>query len=211
LLLVVSCFALSGCSGLGQLVGGMAASAERTGEKTVKAKYTGLESKTFAVVVSADRSIQADFPNIVPLMTREMTRRLSENCGASGVLPADEVLRFQYQRPGWIAMSPKDLAKALDVSRLVFVELTDYSLNDPGNPYIWRGNAAATVRVLEADGKLSSDFSFRQPLRVSFPDSEGLGPAQIPVETVQLELSRRIINRASWLFYDHKEPNVIKY
>jgi hypothetical protein len=202
---------LAGGCAIGQLIGGMAASAERAGSKVVKAKYAGLEGKTFAVVIAADRGVQADQPDIVPLMTREVTRRLIENVGAAGVYPADEVLRFQYQRPGWVAMSPADLAGALGVERLVFVELQDFALNDPGNPYIWAGNAAATVRVLETDGVVPDDFAFRESVRVGFPDQEGLGPMQIPMQTVQAALAKRIIDRVSWLFYDHEESNVIEY
>ncbi|MBY0263775.1 MAG: hypothetical protein K2Q20_15630 [Phycisphaerales bacterium] len=210
LLLAAALLPAAGCA-VGQLIGGMAASAERAGSKIVKPKYEGLEGKTFAVVIAADRGVQADQPDIVPLMSREITRRLSDNCGASGVVPADDVLKFQYQRPGWVAMSPGDLAKELGVERLVFVELQDFALNDPGNVYIWAGSAVATVRVLEADGRLKDDFAFREPLRVGFPDQEGLGPMQIPAETVRAALAKRIIDRVSWLFYEHEEANIIKY
>lgn len=210
LVLAAALLPAAGCA-VGQLIGGMAASAERAGSKIVKPKYEGLEGKTFAVVIAADRGVQADQPDIVPLMSREVTRRLSDNCGASGVVPADDVLKFQYQRPGWVAMSPGDLAKELGVERLVFVELQDFALNDPGNVYIWAGSAVATVRVLEADGRLKDDFAFREPVRVGFPDQEGLGPMQIPAETVRAALAKRIIDRVSWLFYEHEEANVIKY
>lgn len=201
---------MSGCTALG-FIGAMADSYERTGTSDIKAKYDGLEGKTFAVVVAADRSIQSDNPEIVPLLTNQVTRDLTENCGASGVVPAEEVLRFQYQRPGWIAMTPTDLAKELEVERLVYVDLSDFNLTDEGNPYLWNGVAAATVQVLEADSDLGDTFAFREYIRVTFPDQEGLSPMQIPGETVRLELSRRIIHRVSWLFFDHKEPNSLKY
>lgn len=200
----------AGC-GIGALVGGMASSAERQGSKTVKAKYSGLEGKSFAVIVAADRGIQADHTEIVSLVTREVTRRLVEHCGASGVVPAEEVLKFQYQRPGWVAMPVSALAKELEVQRLVYIDLRDYALTEPGNPYLWAGSAVAAVNVLEADGALGNDFAFRELVRVKFPDQEGLSEAQIPRQTLELELSRRLINRASWIFFDHEEPNVIKY
>lgn len=202
--------ALSGCTALG-FVGGMIDSYERTGTSDIKAKYDGLEGKTFAVIVAADRSIQADNPEIVPLLCNQVTRDLADNCGASGVVPAEEVLRFQYQRPGWVAMTPTDLAKELEVERLVYVDLSDFNLTDEGNPYLWNGVAAATVQVLEADSDLGDTFAFREYIRVTFPDQEGLSPMQIPGETVRLELSRRIVYRVSWLFFDHKEHNSLKY
>lgn len=200
----------SGCAAVG-FFGAVARNIEEAGSSDIQAQYDGLEGKTFAVIVAADRSIQADNPEIVPLMTNEVTRRLSENCGASGVVPAAEVLRFQYQRPGWVAMTPTDLAKELEVDRLVFIDLTDFTLTDPGNPYLWNGSASANVQVLEADGSLGDTFAFRETMRVKYPEQEGLSPMQLPGETVRLELSRRIINRVSWLFFDHEEPNALKY
>lgn len=206
---------LGGCA-LGQLVGGMAASAEREGSREVKAKYRGLEDKSFAVFVAADRTIQAEFPQIVPAFTQEITRRLSENAGASGVLPADDVLQFQFQRPDWVAKSSAEIAKLLEVERLVFVELDEFTLNEPGNRYEWRGVAAATISVIERDSAQGEAYSssapaFREAVRVRFPDSQGQTLDNLAAQTVLSELSRRFCERSAWLFYDHEEKNIIKY
>lgn len=210
---VVLLTALSAVLGGCQLVGGMAASAERTGSTTVAAKYSKLAGRDFAVIVASDRGVQGEHPDLVPMITREVTRRLAENTGAKGMVPAEDILRFQYQRPGWVAMSALQLAKELEVQRLVFIDLQDYALSDAGNMYIWNGVAAGTVSVLETDSAqgAAGEFSFRQPIRVRFPDQEGMSEYQIPRGTMVLELNRRFINRASWLFYSHEEPNAIKY
>lgn len=203
---------LSGCM-VGALVGGMAASAERSGSKTVEAEYTGLDGKSFAVVVAADRTVTGDYPDIVPLITREVTRRLAEGTSASAMVPAEDILRFQYQRPGWVAMSPRELAKQLEVDRLVFVDLHDYTLTEPGNKYIWAGNASGVVNVLEVEKKASgaSEFAWKTPVRVKFPDNEGTSTYEMPAETVAMELAKRFIQRASWPFFQHEEPNAIEY
>jgi hypothetical protein len=193
------------------LIGGMAESAHRAGSSGIKADYTGLQGKDFAVIVAADRAIQADFPDLVPLVTREVTKRLQENAGASGVLPADEVLKFQYKRPGWIAMPFDALAKELEAQRLVYIDLRDFSLTDPGNPYVWAGVASGVVNVVEADGPTPTEFKYSKAIRVRFPDSAGFGPDQVPRQGVYAELARRFINRSAWLFYEHEEKNVIKY
>lgn len=206
-LAIMSC---GGCT-IGALVGGMAANAERAGSKAVKPEYTQLGGKTFAVVVAADRSISGEFPDVVPLVTREITKRVAENTEASGMVPADDILRFQYQRPGWVAMSPSDLLKELEVDRLIFVDLQDYSLTDPGNPYIWNGSASGVINVMEKEHAKTGEFAWKKSVRVKYPDNEGMSPYQIPAETVALELARRFVNRASWVFYEHEEPNEIKY
>ena len=197
----------SGC----QLVGAMAASAHRSGSHEVKAKYRGLEDKSFAVVVSADRSIQADHPDIVVTLTREISRRLAADAGASGYVPANEVLAFQFQRPNWVAMTPQQLAEEFGVERLVYVDLAEYRLTDPGNPYVWKGVAIGTVSVTEADGSMPSLFAFRENVRVTYPDLEGVSPMEQPRDTVKIALTSRFVQRASWLFFDHTEKNVMEY
>lgn len=203
---------MSGCA-LGKLVGGMAASAERTGTKEVKAKYTGMADRNFAVIVAADRAIQADHPNAVPIITSQMTVILAKQLDgvASGFLPAEEVLRFQYQRPGWVAMSPQDIAKELNVERLVFIDLQEYSLTDPGNPYVWNAEASGIIGVTETDAKIVQDFSFRERVKVRFPDNDSTSAEDIPRETVEQVLRERFIARSSWLFFTHEEPNAIKF
>lgn len=201
---------LGGCS-IGALVGGMAASAERSGSHQVMAKYSRLTDKSFAVVIAADRSVVGDQPELVSLLTKEITRRIAENAGAGGMVPAEDILRYQYQRPGWVALSPRDLAKELEVDRLIFIDLNDFSLNDPGNTYIWNGTAAGVVSVYESERETGGESAFREQVRVKYPDSEGLSEYQVPRGTVQMELSRRFVQRASWLFFEHEEPNAIKY
>jgi hypothetical protein len=201
---------LSGCQ-IGQFFGGAAASFERTGTHDTKAKYTGLTDKTFAVIVAADRSIQSDFPAIVPVVTREVSKNLGEHAGAKGMLPADEVIKYQAQHPGWVARSFADLAKDLAVDRVVYIDLQEFALTDPGNIYVYNGAAAGVVHVVEADSQTPGEFAFGEPVRVKFPDMSGMGPQQIPRKDVMATLAKRFIDRASWLFYQHDEPNAIEY
>ncbi|MBX3404120.1 MAG: hypothetical protein KF699_11980 [Phycisphaeraceae bacterium] len=205
--LLLAAVAGSGC----QLVGVMAASAHRSGSHEVKAKYRGLEDRTFAVVVSADRSIQADHPDIVVTLTREISRRLAADAAASGYVPANDVLAFQFQRPNWVAMTPQQLAEEFGVQRLVYVDLAEYRLTDPGNPYVWKGVAIGTVSVTEADGSMPSLFAFRENVRVTYPDLEGVSPLEQPRDTVKIALTSRFVQRATWLFFDHTEKNVMEY
>lgn len=202
-----------GCSSIGALVGGMADSAHRAGSTTKPAEYKGLEGKTFAVIVAADRAIQADYPDVVTIVTSEVTRRVAAPgaAKASGVVPVDDVLRFQGRRPGWVAMTPREVAAALGVERLIYVDLDEYRHTEPGNRYVWDGVASGIVGVVEADSTCADDFAFRETIRVKYPDKENTGSMEIPEEVVRLELLRRLVNRISWLFFEHEEKNTIEY
>lgn len=207
----LSCATLiNGCV-LGQLVGGMAESGRRNSTKEIDAKYTGLTGKSFVVVVAADRSVQADFPSVVGDITITVAERLRTHASPSGWVPPRDVLRYQYEHPGWTSMPLDKLAAEFGAERLVYIDLREYRLNDPGNAYLWAGVASGTVSVVEADGALSDTFTFQEPIKVEFPGKSGLGPEQITQAVMQSALSLRFVDRAAWLFYTHDEAFYSEY
>ena len=208
--LACATLALTGCA-IGTLIGGMARSAELHGTSDIPAEYTGLQDKSFAVVVSADRLIQATEPGLTARITQRVNNRLMQNAGASFGIPSNDLLAVLYAKPQWHAMQPSEVADILGVERLVWVEVDEYRLTEPGNQYIWAGVASGLVFVYAADGLLPDDPMFEKRIHVEFPDSQGYMQSDIPAGAVTSELSNRFINRVSWLFYDHEEPNMIEY
>lgn len=203
--------AIAGCTA----VGAIAANLEREGSREVAASYKGLAGKSFAVVVAADRTIQGDHPLIIEHMIERITARLSEPSNvpaAGGYVPAVQVAKYLSEHPSWTAQSMKALAGELGgVERIVYIDLFEFRLNDPGNAYLWDGRASANVSVVETDSAMDDFFAFQQTVSVGFPDKQGLGPSDMQASGVRTELARRLIERASWLFYDHTEMNKLEY
>jgi len=201
---------LPGCSVLG-FGGAMIESSRRNSTKEIAAEYTGLKGKKWAVVVVADRVIQAEYPDVVLYLTSQITDRLSDPKGAhkeiaaAGFIPAQPLLSYLYEHPRWITMTRGDLAKELGVDRLIVVELIEYRLNDPGNQYLWAGQATGSVGVIEADSALPDEFAFEKPISVRFPDKDSFGPNDMSSQVVATALGKRFIDRCSWLFYKHDE------
>lgn len=201
---------LQGCTIVG--FGAMAIEEYRkSGDHIEKAQYTGLVDKNFAVIVSADRMIQANYPEIVPQMTTSMSQRLAENVDAQGFVPGMAMLSYQYNHPSWSSKSYGDVAKELGVERLIVVDIQEFRLNDPGNRHIWDGAAAATIAVIEADGPYPDDVTHEHFVHVTFPDSGGYGPDDLTRTEMISVLKSRFINRASWPFYDAEIPNDLNY
>ncbi len=201
----VALVAGSGCEIVG-LASVMAESYKRTGTHEVEAEYRGLEGKSFAVIVAADRALMAEYPRLQAEVTTVIAQRLRMESGASGYVPPDVILKFQTEEPRWKAMSVQDLAEELGVERLVFVELTDFRLREQGNAYLWSGVASAQVGVLEADGAIDDEFVFRKSVKVDFPDKDGFGPQDYSADHVTMRLRTRMCDRIVWLFHDHQEP-----
>lgn len=211
---VVSGLSMSGCV-IGTIVGGMAESYRRESTKTVKAETDVLQGKSFAVLVSCDRSIEEAAPGISSMLVSRITDRLADSkldAGTTGVVPPAMVLQFMYDNPGWRAKTNEDLGKALGgVQRLVFVELTEFRTKEPGNEYLYDGVCAGTVSVAETDSKLADYYTFERSILVKYPDERGRRPEEIPETAVRTELVRRFVDRATWPFYTHEEPYYPKY
>ncbi|TVQ64308.1 MAG: hypothetical protein EA379_01905 [Phycisphaerales bacterium] len=203
------------CVGAGCEIAGLASvmveSYKRSSTRLVPAEYRGLEGKNFAVIVSADRVIQSDNPNLVSRMQVAISERLREHAGGAGYVPPDIMLAYLGANPRWAAKPFGDIAEELGVERLIIVELLDFRLHEPGNPHIWNGAAAATVGVIEADGPLPDEFLFRSQQRVMFPDGDGYGPLDFSASFVSMRLQTRLLDRVTWLFYDHQEPYYPSY
>jgi hypothetical protein len=195
-----------------QVIGAVASTVERTTPKKVKAEHLGLQDATFAVLVQCDRGIQSEQPLLVEELSRRMTQRLSAATNvprAKGFVPADDVLAFTYRNPAWHLRTPDRLAKDLGgVDRVIIVEVTEFRLHEPGNQYLWSGRATARVSV---GNSASGEFDFDRVVSVRFPDSEGMGPEDIGRQEVGSVLLSRLVDRASWLFYDHEEAGDQKY
>ncbi|MCB9847574.1 MAG: hypothetical protein H6814_04085 [Phycisphaeraceae bacterium] len=193
------------------LIGGMAESYKASSTHEIPLEYDGLQGHSFAVMVTADRRIQSLDPGLVARLTLAMTNRLVENAGASGVVPAPTILELQYSTPGWAAIDYQQICETLGVERLIIVDLYEYRLNEPGNAYLWDGQATAQVGVVEAGGILGDDFVYSKTVSVGFPDGSGFGPADMPMQTVAQRLQQRLIDRVTWLFFDHEEMYYMDY
>ncbi|MBY0113178.1 MAG: hypothetical protein K2Y21_10165 [Phycisphaerales bacterium] len=205
---------MQGCV-VGTLIGGMAESYRKDSTKTVKPETDVLKGKSFAVLVSTDRSIEEMAPGVTAMLIARITDRLADatsDAETTGFVPASMIIQYTYDHPGWRAKTNEDLAKDLGgVQRLIFVELTEFRTKEPGNQYLYDGVCAGTVSVAEADSKLADYYTFEKSILVKFPDETGRRPDELPETAVRTELVRRFVDRATWPFITHEEPYYPKY
>jgi len=203
---------LPACGPIGALAGGMAESYRRTTPRSIEAEYLGLKGKSFAVLVTADRMIESQFPGIALELTGRISERLREHAEASGYVPPGTVISYMANNPAWLTRTHSELAKDLGgVERLIIIELTDFSTNEAGNQYIWDGVAGGTLGVAETDGSLADEFAFQKTVRVKFPDKSGTSTSDMGRDLVTGELLKRFVDRSTWLFHKHDEMYYITY
>jgi hypothetical protein len=202
--------AVGGCA-----VAGIAAVAgkaiEDAGTRTVEAEYTGLTGKSFAVVVAADRIIQTDYPGAADYIAIEVSRMLHDNAGASAFIPPGDVLTYLARNPGWQGKPLEELGADLGVQRLVYIDLYEYRLHEPGNAYEWDGVAAGRIAVVEIDSPAAGAYAFDRVVQVRFPGRLGVDRDTMSRQMVNTGLAQRFVNRSAWLLFTHEEPNKIEY
>jgi len=205
-LAAIALVAVPGCAVAG-LVSVMARTWQETSTKVIAPEYEGLSDKSFAVVVDADRGIQGVHPQLVTRLTELISTRLAnpDDTNASGFVPARYILEFQLTNPTWTSWTYDKVMEEFGVDRLIVVEVHEFRLNEPGNQYIWDGLAAAHIGVVEAESTFSDDFEFTREVRVAYPDGQGFTRNDLPKANVYGFLERRLVDRLTWLFYEHDE------
>ena len=130
---------------------------------------------------------------------------LDKNVPGVRVLDPRYSVTWIHQTPGWPTLPLADLAKELDVDRVVVIDIFEYRLNPEGNSFLWDGVAAANVSVVERDGIDPDSFAEEFQVISKFPDMEGIGKAQAGPREIEIGLQKTFVDQVGFLFYDHAE------
>jgi hypothetical protein len=143
---------------------------------TIRPRYTGLAGQTVGVMVWTDRGIRVDWPTL-PLdaansiqtkLKKAKTRELAKT-----IFPLEpaSILRYQQDHPEIDAEGVLELAPQLGVSRLIYVEVLDFSTRAAASIDLYRGTLAGTLKVIEIDPNThQAKVAYEEPnLRVSYP------------------------------------------
>ena len=196
-ILLPSSFLLCGCAALG------VAAYKLKPPETIKPKYTNLANQSVGVMVWADRGIRIDWQMLQVDLANAIEHKLKEQttdakgkpkaktlAGVTYPVQPASIARYQKDHPEVEAMTITDVAPKLGVSRLIYVEIEDFATRSDQAVELFRGQAKATVRVLEiADGKANVAYTWEN-VQVSYPPKvpqEGIpnaGDARIYAGTV---------------------------
>lgn len=184
--------------------------AKRDMPKQVDASYRGLDhAEGFAVMVSADRSIQATHPGAIMEIAARTAENLRDHYAdredpvPGWVRPVD-VLNYQYDNPRWYLRPRGEIAADLGVDRLIVITLEEYRLTDPGNTIEWNGVATGRVAVYEADSLGLDDIAFEHAVTVRFPEKIGYDENSYQASQIASVLVSKFSRYSAELFYDHK-------
>ncbi len=179
---------------------------ERDKKIEIPAQYTGLENKTIAVVVHADMATLYEHPTIANNIATNVAGRIQTNVAGARVRNPRDIFAWQYHTPGWITVPYGDIARELDVDRVVYIDIYEYRLHPIGNRWLWEGVCAASVGIIERDGLDPDVFANSFNVVAKFPTVTAVGVDTATRSQIETGLTYRFIEETSWLFYDHIVP-----
>jgi hypothetical protein len=160
-------FLCSGCAAIG--------AAAHAIPKYEPAHYNGLAGQSVGVMVWADRGIRIDWPSIQFDLASLVQDRLAKSGaqeikGSSFPVQAGSIVRYQHDHPGIEAQPITEIAPKLGVSRLIYIELESLSTRSDISLQMYRGNALATLKVVEVAPDGSAKVPYEEAgVRAFFP------------------------------------------
>jgi hypothetical protein len=166
---------LAGCN----IFAGVGVVAGRAFPKHIEAGYKGLKGQTVAVMVWPDRGVRIDNPYLQLDLAAGLQKKLQdiqandkpdELKDTKFPFRADSLVRDQQDHPEIEAMPVTDIASRYNVSRLIYVEVTDFSTRSDASPELYRGSIVGNMKVVEIDknGKAKEAFT-KNDIRASYP------------------------------------------
>lgn len=161
----------AGCAALGYAAAVMP-------KPPIKAAYEGLAGQSVGVMVWVDRSIRIDYPTLqldvanaiqVKLQAAQKDKKDELKATLFPVEPRS-IARYQADHPETDATPITEVAPNLNVSRVIYVEVTDFSTRPEGSLELFRGEMMGALTVVAVDEAGRSKVVFEEKnIRVTFP------------------------------------------
>jgi hypothetical protein len=153
--------------------------AARATPKYEAAAYKGLSKQSVAVMVWPDRGVQMDHPYVQGDVAAGIQKKLIDVQGsdkpaelqdAKFPFRTDAILAYQEEHPETQTQPLTEMAAKLNVSRLIYVEVTDFSTRSPISEELYLGTMVGNVKVVEIDDKGSAKTVYeKNEIKVAFP------------------------------------------
>ena len=160
--------ALPGCALLGVV-------AHAVPPPEVKPKYYGLAGENIGIMVWADRGIRIDWPTLQLDLANTIQEQLQADpktksiAGATYTVEPASIVRYQKDHPEVDALPITRVAPALGVTRLIYVEIEDFSTRSNMSVELYLGQAKATVHVVEVHDGVAKVAFEQADVTASFP------------------------------------------
>jgi hypothetical protein len=173
---------------------------------TVTGEYDGLANQKVGVIVAAGPDIEMRFPTAGYEVSTVISQRIADNVPGAVVLDPKQIEQFKLRNIYWTTNTPSDIAEALGVDRLVYVDLDEYRIREPGNSVMFMGVINARMQVFESDGPTPDDAAYATVVGATYPRNAKVGVPEADPNTIRLGVLDQFSRAAAGKFYEHEEP-----
>jgi len=205
LMAAMSVVAAGGCA-IGFLGAGLAQNFEYQKLIEVLPRYEGLEHRTVAVIVDADLATLYEYPTLCDTVAAGVTKKLGDKISGIRLLSQRYIRNWQFATPQWNALPYGDIARQLNVDRVVLIDIQEFRLHPRGNRWMWDGECVAMVGIIERDNIEPDELAENFQVTARFPKLKELDRQGASEEAIKTGLYVEFIKRVAWLFYPHLQP-----
>jgi hypothetical protein len=174
----VALIANAGCEPLGVVAHDV------VGMQQVAPAYAGLKGQHVAIMVWADEGVLLDHPHITADIARDLQDKLQQGVEANAdelkkttFFSVSKVLQYQEAHPESQTDPPEQIALQFPATRLIYIEVQSLSLHPGQSEDLWRGQAVASVKVIDSETRNPRTVFATENVVGSYPDNsppEGL-------------------------------------
>jgi hypothetical protein len=178
LLAVPALLASAGCEPLGVVAHDV------VGMQQIAPAYAGLKGQHVAIIVWADEGVSMDHPHITADIARGLQNKLQQGVDANvdelkktTFFSASKVLQYQEAHPEAATDPPEQIALQFPATRLIYIEVQSLSLHPGQSEDLWRGQAVASVKVIDSESRNPKTVFATENVVGSYPENsppEGL-------------------------------------
>jgi hypothetical protein len=194
LLLGMVCLCAGGCSFLGM-------AAQNTVGVPVKAQYNGLKKQSVAIVVYEDASTMFTYPQAPQEVSAFVSASLKKHLPTARILNYHLVLNYQNANPNWEVLPIKTIGRHFGVTRVIYIELLDYTVHSQKTNFVLQGHIAAHVAVYNVQLPGSGQV-FHTTIDALWPKSGPLAGYDTDANTVRMNTLQRFSTKLAHCFYN---------
>lgn len=172
----------------------------------VKAEYTGLKNTQTAVVIMAGPDVQFEHPHAQTNLAIWIAHAISQNVKPIRFIDQEKVDTLMKENIDWFELPIEDIAKLLEVDRILYLDLIRYTMEEEHSVNLLRGNIIADVRVYDI-GKDPEKPSYQTEIQVTFPEHSPLPLSDRTMQKVQRQTMAIFADKLAKKFYNHKVTN----
>jgi hypothetical protein len=201
--------ALGGCAIFGYVASAL--------PKHVPAQYAGLKGQSVAVMVWTEPGLRIDWGTKLQIdlasavqkkLQAQATNKADELEGTTFPVNPLSVVRYQRDHPEIQAMPITQVAPKFGVSRVVYIELTQFSTQSSDAVALYRGSAIANLRAVEINGDQATIGYSEDNIQAVFPPKSPLeGSPNGSTETMYAGTLDQLSTAIAQKFYTYDSEN----